>query len=218
MRILFIGKKNDQYAELAASYLKQIFPKTEIVYAGRGEKFPPELLAWTGDYVFSYLSPWVIPSSVIERASCGAINWHPGPPEYPGIGCTNFAIYDSAKEFGITCHHMAGKVDTGKIIEVLRFRIHPNDTVFSVTQKCYSFIYYSFHKIIEKIAHRETLPESGEHWTRKPYTRKELDSLCVIKLDMATDEITRRIKATTYDRPWAYIEINGAKFVMENKI
>ena len=212
MEILFIGKKNDPNAKIASEYLKQIFPKAEIVFGVRGEKFPEDLPWWKGDYIFSYLSPLIIPNSLLERAEKGAINWHPGPPEYPGIGCTNFAIYNNEKEFGITCHYMLSKVDTGKIIETERFAILENDTVYSITQKCYSLILNSFYRIVEKVSNGEPLPISDEDWKRKPFTRKELDLLSEIKPDMTKGEIEKRIKATTYDKPWAFVEIKGKKF------
>lgn len=212
MEILFIGKKNDPNAKIASEYLKQIIPEAEIVFGVRGEKFPKDLPWWKGDYIFSYLSPWIIPNSLLERAEKGAINWHPGTPEYPGIGCTNFAIYNNEKEFGITCHYMLSKVDTGKIIETERFAILENDTVYSITQKCYSLILNSFYRIVEKVSNGEPLPISDENWKRKPFTRKELDLLSEIKPDMTKDEIDKRIKATTYDKPWAFVEIKGKKF------
>jgi methionyl-tRNA formyltransferase len=107
---------------------------------------------------------------------------------------------------------MAKKVDTGKVIEVKRFSILQNDTVYSITQKCYTQILSSFYSIIEKISNDEILPSSNENWKRKPYTRKELDALCVIEQDMELEEIEKRIKSTTYDKPWAYTEIKGKKF------
>jgi methionyl-tRNA formyltransferase len=212
MKILFFAKQGDENAKIAANYLKQIYPETSIFFGDRKDRFPEEINTWQGDYVFSYLSPSIIPNSLLERTTKGAINWHPGPPEYPGIGCTNFAIYNHEKEFGITCHFMAKKVDTGKVIEVKRFSILQNDTVFSITQKCYTHILSSFYSIVEKISNNEQLPLSIENWKRKPYTRKELDALCVIEQDMEIEEIERRIKSTTYDRPWAYTEIKGKKF------
>ena len=217
MEILFIGKKHDQNAKLASEYLKQIFPNAQIVFGVRGEKFPEDLPWWKGDYIFSYLSPWIIPKGLLERAEKGAINWHPGPPEYPGIGCTNFAIYNNEKEFGITCHYMLDKVDTGKIVEVKRFSILENDTVFSITQKCYLLILNSFFRIVENISNNKPLPMSNEDWQRKPYTRKELDELSEIKPDMTIDEIEKRIKATTYDKSWAFVDIKGKKFYLKEE-
>ena len=33
---------------------------------------------------------------------------------------------------------------------------------------------------------------------------------------MTIEESERRIKATTYDKPWAFVEVNGRKYVLEN--
>ena len=217
MEILFFAKKGDINAILASEYLKQIYPESIIIFGDRKERFPDDIGLWKGDYIFSYLSPWIIPRSLLESAQKGAINWHPGPPEYPGIGCTNFAIYNNEKEFGITCHYMEAKVDTGKLVEVKRFSILQKDTVSSITQKCYTQILSSFYSIVEKISMSERLPLSNEVWKRKPYTRKELNALCLIEPDMELEEIEKRIKSTTYDRPWAYIEIKGKKFYWNEK-
>jgi len=74
-----------------------------------------------------------------------------------------------------------------------------------------SFLHPStkFHLIISG----KPLPESKEHWKRKPYTRRELNNLCAITKDMSADKVIRRIKATTYpDIPGAFIEMAGYKF------
>lgn len=217
MKILFFGKENDRNAEIAADYVRQIFPEAQAVFGNRNQAFPVELLDWQGDYVFSYLSPWIIPETVLKGAKQAAINWHPGPPSYPGIGCTNFAIYNNETEFGITCHHMLGKVDTGRIIAVERFPILPRDSVYSITQKCYAHILRSFFAIIEAIASDQPLPVSNETWQRKPYTRKELNALSQITPELPKIEIEKRIKATTYDRPWAFVDIEGKRFYYQGE-
>lgn len=215
MKVLFIAKSDNQEAVLASKYAKQVFSDIHIIFGKRGDTLPENVKWWRGDYILSYLSPWVIPEYLLERAGQGAINWHPGPPEYPGIGCTNFAIYNQEKEFGITCHYMTRRVDSGRIIEVKRFFVLEQDTVLSITNKCYAMILASFYSIIEKIAAKIPLPEAREDWRRKPYTRKELDELCQITPEMEEAEISRRINATTYDKPWAYTEIKGFKFFVK---
>ncbi len=111
---------------------------------------------------------------------------------------------------------MLAKVDTGKVIEVKRFNILENDTVYFVTQKCYALISQSFFSIVEKLTNNEALPETNEHWTRKPYTRKELDALCEITEEHSKEEMELRIKATTYDKPWAFINFNERKFYLKD--
>lgn len=213
MKILFIGKKGDAQAEKASKQTLELFPKAQIVWSARNLAYPEELKSWKGDYVFSYLSQWIIPASTLDGAAKAALNWHPGPPAYPGIGCTNFAIYNEEKEFGITCHHMNPKVDTGAIVEVRRFPVHPEDSVWKVTHQCYEEIAQSYESIIKRIAEAKELPASEENWTRKPYRRVELDALCELTPDMSEKEMKLRIKATKYDRHWAYLNINGVKFM-----
>jgi methionyl-tRNA formyltransferase len=219
LKILFIGKADDQYSKYAGEFVSLHFPGTMAIYGKRGELFPKEALDWKGDIIISYLSQWIIPDNVLKNASVMAINFHPGPPEYPGIGCTNFAVYDGVSEYGVTCHHMLAKVDTGKIISVKRFPVYKTDTVFSITQRCYALILDQCFEILDYIIQEKPLPQSSEHWTRKPYLRKELNRLCRITPDMPIDEITRRIKATNFVKHWAFMQVgdNIFKLVDEKK-
>lgn len=205
--ILFLAK-HKPFAEDAAQLVKLHYQDAEIVFGAQNEPFPEHLFSKKVDYVISYISPWIVPKIVLENAHIAAINLHPGPPEYPGIGCTNFALYNDEKEFGITIHHMKEKVDSGSIILVERFPVFKNDSVYTLTQRCYAYIYIAFVKVFMFISTNQLLPESEEQWTRKPYTRKELNELCVITPDMPEKEVNRRVKATAYPgMPGAYMEI-----------
>ena len=208
LKILFIGKKDDFFSNQAAQFIQLHYPSAKIIYSNRENPFPEELLNWSGDLIISYLSQWILPAHLLQSASLAALNLHPGPPEYPGIGCTNFAIYDGAAEFGVTCHHMNPKVDTGDIVLVKRFPIFKKDTVYSLTQRCYSSILNLFYEVLSVIMKGEILPSSKELWTRKPYLRKELNELCRLTPEMSVEEIERRIKATTYIQPWAFMQVD----------
>ena len=211
--VLFIGKKNDFYCERALEFIKSHFSNHEIFLGIRGERFPEAIHNWKGDYIISYLSPWIIPESLLNRSKKASINFHPGPPEYPGIGCTNFAIYNNERLFGVTSHHMVPEVDRGPIIVVKRFLLYETDNVFSLTQRCYGYILYLFYEIMSLILENKNLPQSDENWKRKPYRRKELNKLCRIKPDMPQEEIRRRVKAVTFpNAPGAYIELEDMKF------
>jgi methionyl-tRNA formyltransferase len=207
MRVLFIGKEGDSYSKTAADFVRLHFKESIIVFSKRTDPFPVYLNEWDGDIILSYLAQWIIPDSLLQKAKKAAINFHPGPPDYPGIGCTNFAVYNKEKEFGITCHHMLAKVDSGSIIEVRRFPVFEGDTVYSITQRCYTEILHLFYKLISDLLTGKPLPHGSETWTRKPYTRKQLNELCELKPDMDKEEIDLRIKATTYGtRVWAHMK------------
>jgi methionyl-tRNA formyltransferase len=104
---------------------------------------------------------------------------------------------------------MASKVDTGSIVAVKRFPVFETDTVFSITQHCYAHILNIFYNIFSLIMKGESIPVSKEVWMRKPYLRKELDELCRLTPDMDIKEIERRIKATNYTQPWAFMEVGN---------
>jgi len=211
--ILFFGKKGDFYSDRAIEFIEAVFHES-LVYSGtRSDPLPSIDESIQFDYIISYLSPWIIPESLLTRAKRGCINFHPGPPEYPGIGCTNFAIYDESELFGVTCHHMLSKVDTGDIIGVRRFQLFPEDSVYSLTQRCYAYILELFYETLKCIANNEELPKADEHWKRVPYTRSELNALCEITLDMSEDEVKKRVRAVTFpNAPGAYIEKYGYSF------
>jgi methionyl-tRNA formyltransferase len=211
--LLFLGKQGDAYCQKAVQFVRENFADPDVYLSRRGEDWPEAASDWQGDYILSYLSPFIIPKGLLDRAKAAAINFHPGPPEYPGIGCTNFALYNNETTYGVTCHHMAPRVDTGAIIAVRRFDILPDDSVLSLTQRCYENLYNQFMDIIPKIIGAEDFPNSPETWTRLSYKRHELDALCRITPDMAADEIERRIRAVTFPgAPGAFVEIHGHRF------
>lgn len=188
MSVLFLAKCKP-FAKEAEEILRSHIKDVDVFFGNVGDPFPERALAKKYDYVISYISPWIVPKTVLNNAKIAAINLHPGPPRYPGIGCTNFAIYDGVSEFGITAHHMKSKVDSGDIILVERFPIFPHDTVYSLSQRCYVYIYLAFIKLFPILFTKGLLPQSKESWMSKPCTRKELNELCCITKDMTNEEI-----------------------------
>lgn len=213
MKILVFTKKGKPGTDRVIKYLKIHFHDV-VTYTGeRGDKFPVEASIYRPDILISYISPWIISSNSLNQTRKWNINFHPGSPNYPGIGCTNFAIYNAEKEFGVTAHIIEKEVDSGKIIGVKRFSILETDNVYSLTIKSYEYLLSLFFEIFDYIIKYGALPECDEEWTRKPYTRKELEELCRITSDMSQEETKKRIKATQFPgMPGAYIELYGYRF------
>jgi methionyl-tRNA formyltransferase len=214
MEVLLLGKdREDFYFQKVLDFLRLHFMDFSCRLAKPGERYPDSLNDWEGDYLLSYLCPWPLPGKLLNRAKMGAINFHPGPPDYPGTGCTNFAIYNQESVYGVTCHFMVPAVDSGRIIDVKRFAILENDTVYSLTQRCYAYMLVQFYEIMTCIQKAEPLPICDETWTRPAYQRKELNDLKKLDLSMSDDEIKRRIKASAYPgTPGAYFTIAGEIF------
>jgi methionyl-tRNA formyltransferase len=213
--ILFLGKKNDQHCSKALEFVRKNFSTVSAYLGEWGNPLPEEIKDWEGDYIISYLSRWIVPKYLIKKAKVAAINFHPASPDYPGIGCNNFALYEDAEEYGVTCHHMAAKVDTGDLITVKRFPVFPNDDVGSLLMRTYDFQLILFYEVIGQILRNKPLPSSKETWTRKPISRKEFNQLKVITPTMTAEEIEKRIRATSYDVFQPFIEINGHVFQLK---
>lgn len=210
--IFFIGKRGNHNCEQAEHYIKRHFKNYSSLMLSRGEKLSEVDESWSGDYIISYLSPAIISKKLLKNVAVAALNFHPGPPEYPGIGCTNFAIYDEVREYGVTCHHMKETVDTGDIVFVERFKVYEKDDVYSITNRCYSHLQSLFYNVIDLILNGNKMPVSTEKWARKPYTRADLNNLAKVSLDMSQAEMRRRIKALEFPgAQGAYLSISDLK-------
>jgi len=210
--LLFIGKADDRDCARALEHCQRRFAHVTYGLGTWGDPLPDHVRGWAGDYIVSYLSRWIVPVDLLQRARIASINFHPASPEYPGIGCNNFALYEDAKEYGATCHHMAGQVDTGRIIEVRRFPVHPEDGVEEILQRTYENLMALFLEIVEIMVEGKELPASKETWTRPPFSRKQFEELFRITPDMSAEEVRRRIRAVSYKQWQPYVEIHGHRF------
>jgi methionyl-tRNA formyltransferase len=161
------------------------------------------------------LSRWVVPENLLRKAKIAAINFHPASPDYPGIGCNNFALYREAREYGVTCHHMAPKVDRGAIIAVRRFPVFEPDNVATLLSRTYDYQLVLFYEIVSLIIEGKDFPASTEKWTRDPLTRREFDELGRITTEMSRDEIRRRIRATNFGAWKPTIKLQGFTFELK---
>ena len=217
LSILFLGKQDDEHCAQALNFCQDSFNDVTDCLGVWGDPLPKQAAEWEGDYIISYLSRWVVPAYLIESARIASFNFHPASPEYPGIGCNNFALYEDASEYGVTCHHMIPKVDTGDLIAVKRFPIYPTDDVASLLSRTYDTQLALFHEIVGGIAEGNPLPSSQEKWTRKPFSRKEFDKLFIITPDMSQDEIARRVRAINYNQWKPYIQLGDYRFELKTK-
>lgn len=214
--ILFLGKVGDEYGSRALAYCQRNFSEVIAHVGVWGDPLPESLQHWQGDYIISYLSRWVVPDYLLKKARCAAINFHPASPDYPGIGCNNFALYEEAEEYGVTCHHMVSKVDTGGIIAVKRFPIWKSDTVASVLSRTYDYQLALFYDVIDQILLGQELPTSEEKWTREPFSRAQFNQLGKITPDMSEAEIAKRVRAIQFGDWKPTLTIQGFTFELKD--
>jgi len=196
MRALLLTKDN-RFCEDAAHLARFVFPELLWLKGKLGDPLPATLRGERFDAVLSFVSPWIVPEWLLAAGDV-ALNFHPGSAEYPGTGCYNFALYEGATQYGAVCHHMQPKVDTGAIVKEVLFPVLPTETVESLKYRTMIAMLEMFHEIAVVVATRQPLPQASRTWTRRPFTRKQLDALATVSPSMAPEEIRRRVRATTY--------------------
>ncbi len=196
-RVLLFASKGAE-SERVAAFCRATFPLVAVYHGDWNQRFPEDIRFWEGDLVVSYCSRWIIPELILRSATLAAINFHPGPPEYPGVGGLNWALYENAPTFGVTCHHMDARADSGAIIEAQRFPLLPTDDVENVFHRTHLALEAQAYTILSRIRLGKSLPTSQEVWCGKNRSRRELNELSEIALGMSSDEISRRARATTF--------------------
>lgn len=222
-RVLFFGRaKCTATEELLSKFMQCDFDITFVKSRQRGEKLLEDILCWEGEYIICFRSLYVLPKALLDKAKIAAINFHPAPPEYPGSGCINFALYDEAEDYGVTAHIMNELVDNGAILEVRRFPIRPYDNLSTMLGRthselsnlCSDFIsgIYSFDA---KFIENKLKISENENWHGKARLLKELDELQKVNLNISEDELKRVVRATYIEGYPPIIELHGFKFRLE---
>ena len=222
--VLFFGRAHCDLSSKALAHLKRLgFNVTSIFSKGRGESLPEDIGWWSGDYIFCFRSMFILPKYLIDRAKVAAINFHPGPPEYPGSGCLNYALYEDSKSYGVTAHLMNEKVDDGNIIECRRFQIHKSDTVDSLLERTHVKLLDLFFDTTSGISSskEDYLKGSLEHskneeWSGVNRKIKDLDALSVIDVNITNNEIEKIIRATFTENFPPKIIIHGYEFILKS--
>jgi methionyl-tRNA formyltransferase len=145
--------------------------------------------------LIAFVTPEIVPGRILARLGYGAINFHPGPPGYPGWAPSHFALYDQATEFGATVHVMVEQVDAGPIVEVALFPVPADITVLGLEGLAYAHLAQLFWRMAKSLATDAELPPKRPiKWGSKKYSRRAYRAICNIPLDIPKDEFDRRIR------------------------
>lgn len=147
----------------------------------------------------------------------GTINFHPAIlPEYKGTGGYNLAIMDGLSEWGISAHYIDDSIDTGDLIEVVRFAMDPDTATAQSLERESMQVLDGFAKrlimqAVESEAKLPTFPNIGGEYT----SRAEMEAMKEVR---PGDDVGRKIRAfwfPPYDG--AYVEIDGQKYTLVDR-
>ena len=109
--------------------------------------------------------------------------------------------------------HNEKKIDSGKIIDVEKFKISGKETIETLSSKTYRKMFFLFKKIIKKIGN-EDLNFKKIRWSKSTFKRKDLNILSTINIKTKEEEIDRFIRSTYYQGyHFPLIKINKHTFV-----
>lgn len=218
-RILFLRRSNDIFADKISKYLKKKSKYFEIILTDKKKIIISKQIKY--DYIFSFRSHYILKEKLINKALYAAINFHPGPPKYRGIGCVNYALYENSKYYGATAHIIDKKIDNGKIINVTMFKIKKNDTVESLLERTYKVQVKQFKKIINLLIknHKnlDKMINSNKKikWSKKIRHKAYLNKFYEINKNTSLINLKKKIRSTVTKKYKPYIKIYGFKFVYD---
>ncbi len=178
---------------------RRAFSDVDIFQGNWGDPLPAAIAEWQGGVILSYCSRWIVPKWLLDRAST-ALNFHPAPPEYPGIGGLNWAIYHGEESFGVTCHHMAERVDSGPIVEVRRFCIPADDHASALFDRTHRQLEAMATAVIWRLARGWAAPATGDEWAAPVRRRRDLDAMMEVPREAPSEEVERRRRAFEFGR------------------
>jgi methionyl-tRNA formyltransferase len=164
------------------------------------------------EYLFSFLSSVIVPTEALNAVKL-AINFHPAPPRWPGIGGASYALYHSDKEFGVTAHVMMPLVDSGAILRVDRFPILPTDDEQSLLDRASHRALSLLYDVGSELALAGTVSPSGDEWERRPMTMRQFRDWMTLSTSDDRDDVERKIRAVRHPNlPGPFLEFHGHRF------
>ena len=159
-----------------------------VVYSrtddGPVEAFPP------CDLGLAFLYTRRIPADQV-RAPHRWVNFHPGPlPEFRGRNLAYHAIMEGSSFFGASVHYMDEGLDTGEVIETVRFPIEPGHTAGDLVCLSHAALEGLFQKHVPALL-LGRVPSSPQGSGRY-FPKEAIDDTVVL-----TDEQARKVRAVT---------------------
>ena len=165
------------------------------------------------DVVISFLYWRLIGEPLISLGRIGCLNFHPAPlPDFRGVGGYNVAVLEGLGAWGVSCHFVDERFDTGDIVEVERFPIDASSaTALSLDLESQERLLGLFQRVMGRALAGEALPREPQGEGRY-VTREELEGLRRVR---PGDDLDRKLRAFWYP-PWpgALVEVEGRELTL----
>ena len=210
MKILFLGSKKHLICKEVLKFLKKKKFKVFSFLRPLTKKDEISLSKKKFDYLISFLYTKIIPNQILKNTNIYNVNFHPGPPKYPGYGCYNYALLNEDKNYACTVHLMNSQFDNGKIIDVESFPITKKLTLENLIKKTHKRLFFLLKKNLKKGFKTSA---NNYKWSKKYNTREEFEKKREVKPNISLINLKKKLRAFQYkDYPSLYVKIRGVKF------
>jgi methionyl-tRNA formyltransferase len=156
---------------MAAAYLTEAGACVRHAPWQHGDSRQPLAEDWSGDWIVGFKADYVFRPPELAKARVGAVNFHPAPPNFRGIGGYEAAAREAWPRFGVTCHHMIREIDAGPIIEVVQFRLPAGLTIQGIRELAAAHLYAMLVELGSVLVSGRPLPASPVQWSGPLHTR-----------------------------------------------
>ena len=105
-------------------------------------------------------------------------NFHPAIlPNYAGVGTITWSILNNDKQHGITLHLIDKDIDSGDLIDIVKFEIKDDDTAYSLYNKTMKKLFLFFKIKFIDILNKNYKTKKQDLNMRNVYSYKKLDSI-----------------------------------------
>ena len=165
------------------------------------------------DVLVTYGTGVIVPRSILDRLVNPGYNFHPGPPEYPGLDPHYLAIYDGVRTYGATAHFLTQKIDAGPIVGVERVAVPPGCRPLQLLGLGNEASLSLLSRLGPKIAAGLRLePLEGVKWQSRRSSARSFAEACTISPLMSQDEFALRRAVFNDGSPNLRTIIHGHRF------
>ncbi len=159
----------------------------------------------------------IVPKVILDALARPAINFHAAPPEYPGRDPHHWAVYEGAREYGVTAHEAVARVDAGPIIAVDRFPVPENAIPEELLKQANAKLFDLFVRLLPEML-RGVYSISDEVWAGRKRRRSDFIDVCNLNRWIDSEEFDRRYRAFdggSFDN--LTVDLHGKRFRIDKQ-
>lgn len=152
------------------------------------------------DWLISAANLRLIPQTVLDQATRGAVNFHDGPlPAYAGLNAPVWGLLNGVSEYGVTWHLIERGIDEGDILAQKMFAVDADETAHSINTKCFAAGIEGFEAVIKALG-TETPARIPQDLTDRTYFGRDARpaKLGFLDFTQASADILRVVRALDF--------------------